>query len=573
MKGMRRTLPLVVAAVAWGCGSASDSGGGEVARQAPQVASSPHGVVVAAQPLAAEAGARMLEAGGNAADAAVAAAFAVSVVEPSMNSIGGRTQILIRLPDGSTAGIDATTQAPATYDPETAPQASYGYPTVGVPGAVAGLSKLLREHGTMSLAEVMAPAIELAEEGFRLLPGEAARHAAGAAQLAEFEGSRAHFLTEEGDARAAGTIFAQPDLAATLRAIAAGGEDVFYRGEIAERIAADMQARGGAVTAESLAAYEALDAPIVRGSYRGLELVGTDVPASGAVSIGILHILERFDMSALEDHAWAALIGTAMARAFEERLIARRDGLGDLSFMTDKEWAADIAAGIDIPGAIRLMAGSATVIPPETPVDADKVADWDAAGWGPQQGHTTHLSTADGDGMFVALTQTIGPNLGSRVATPGLGFLHAATLGGYLGYMQPGERARSSISPLMVLSDGEPLLVLGAAGGARIISAVVQAVVRVVDQGMSLPDALAAARVHPIDGGIAMETSPVIGWADEDMATVSSWGMLVQEQEREGAFGRIHGIWMDPETGEVLGAADPDWEGAAIVPVAEGNQR
>lgn len=550
-----RILPLALVAMAWGCGDVSDSGDGSVALQAPQVASSPNGVVVAAQPRAAEAGARMLEAGGNAADAAVAAAFAVSVVEPSMNSIGGRAQILVRLPDGTVAGIDATTQAPATYDPATAPQASYGYATVGVPGAVAGLARLLREHGTMSLDEVMAPAIELAAEGFVLLPGEAARHAGGAAQLAEFEGSRAHFLAGDGGPPAAGATFVQPDLAATLRAIAAGGEDAFYRGEIAARIAADMEARGGAVTAESLASYRALDASIVRGSYRGFELVATDIPASGAVSIGILHILEHFDMSALEDETWAALVGTAIARAFEERVVARQSGLGDLSFMTDREWASDIAAGIDVPGAVRHVAGSAAA-----------AADWDVTGWGPRQGHTTHLSTADGNGMFVALTQTIGPSLGSRVVTPGLGFLHAATLGGYLGRMEPGERARSSISPLMVLRDGQPVLVLGAAGGARIISAVVQAVVRVVDQGMSLPDALAAARVHPIAGGIAMETSPGTGWADEEVDMVESWGFAVQEQEREGAFGRIHGIRVHPETGEIVGTADPDWEGAAIVP-------
>ena len=552
----RALLMLAVGVAVWGCGVGDDGDPREGVEAPPQVASSPRGVVVAAQPLAAEAGAEILDAGGNAADAAVAAAFAVSVVEPSMNSIGGRTQILVRLPDGSVAGIDATTQAPATYDPETAPQASYGYPTVGVPGAVAGLARLLREHGTMSLEEVMAPAIALAEDGFVLLPGEAARHAAGAAQLAEFEGSRAHFLLEGDRARPAETIFVQPDLAATLRAIATGGEDAFYRGAIAERMAADMEANGGAVTTGSLAAYEALDAPIVRGSYRGYELVGTDVPAAGAVSIGILHILEHFDMASLEDESWAALVGTAIARAFEERTAARRNGLADLSFMTDKEWAGDIAAGIDVPGAQRQMAPAAVA----------STADWNASGWGPAQSHTTHLSTADGDGMYVALTQTIGPNLGSRVMTPGLGFLYAATLGGYLGYMEPGERARSSISPLMVLQDGEPVLVLGAAGGARIISAVVQAVLRVVDQGMSLPDALGAARVHPIDGGIQMETSPGIGWAAEDIAEVVSWGMEVEEVEREGAFGRIHGIWVHPGTGELVGVADPDWEGAAIVP-------
>lgn len=530
----------------WACGPADL---GEPAAL-PQVASSPDGVVAAAQPLAAEAGAQMLRAGGNAADAAVAAAFAVSVVEPSMNSIGGRTQILIRFPDGAFAGIDATTQAPATYDPETAQQASYGYPTVGIPGAVAGLTRLLGQHGTMSLEQVMAPAIELAENGFELLPGEARRQGAGAEQLAEFEGSRAHFLTSEGNTRDAGTVFAQPDLAATLRTIATGGADAFYRGPIAESIAADMESHGAPLTLQSLADYQAMDARIVRGTYRGFDLVGTDVPASGAVSIGILHILEHFDMASLDRDSWAGLVGTAVARAFEARAAVRGEDGGDLSFMTDKAWAAEIAAGIEVPGAVPQVA----------------LADWDDDAWGPSHGHTTHLSTADGDGMYVSLTQTIGPNLGSRVMTPGLGFLYAATLGGYLGHMEPGERARSSISPLMVLREGEPVLVLGAAGGARIISAVVQAVLRVVDQEMSLPDALAAARVHPIDGGIAMETSPGIGWTPEEVAEVQSWGMEVQAVAREGAFGRIHGIWVNGATGEITGVADPDWEGAVAVP-------
>lgn len=567
---------LLVAASAGGCAPQDDSAP-ETPPSAPKVAASRDGVVVAAQPLAAEAGARMLTEGGNAADAAVAAAFAVSVVEPSMNSIGGRTQILIRRPDGTVAGIDATTQAPSTYDPETAPQADYGYPTVGVPGAVAGLVRLLEEHGTMSLEQVMAPAIALAEDGFPLLPGEAVRHAMGAAQLAEFEGSSAHFL-QDGEPHPAGSVFVQPDLAETLRAIAVGGADAFYRGEIAQRIAADMEANGGAVTAESLARYRAEDARIVRGSYRGHELVGTHVPASGAVSIGILHVLENFDMAALDPDDWAALVGTAVAEVF-----ARREGLGgpDGEPTTDKAWAAEVAAQISLPGAelpraamgaernaVRLARKVHAAPGPHLADRAPPNHDWAGAVWGPASSHTTHLSTADGQGMYVALTQTIGPNLGSKVATPGLGFLYAATLGGYLGRMEPGERARSSISPLMVLRDGEPLLVLGAAGGARIVSAVVQAVLRVVDHGMSLPDALAAARVHPVEGGIAMETSPGIGWTAETVAEVQALGMDVQLVEREGAFGRIHGIWIDPETGQRVGVADPDWEGAAAVPSA-----
>lgn len=567
--GIRLLLGLAWAVSAAACGPPMPY---EI-QDAPQVASSPEGVVVAAQPLAAEAGARMLRAGGNAADAAVAAAFAVSVVEPSMNSIGGRTQILVRAPDGGFAGIDATTQAPSTYDAETAPQASYGYETVGVPGALAGLSRLLEEHGTLPLEDVMAPAIALAEHGFHLLPGEARRHAAAAPQLREFPGSRAHFLTPAGDAHPAGALFVQPALGATLRLIAAEGADAFYRGRIAERIAANVGDQGGAVTLQSLADYRAEDSRIVRGSYRGYDLVATDLPASGAVTIGILHVLERFDMAALDRPQWAALVGTAVAEVFVRTRSGGDDGR--TSQATDKAWAAEIAAEIDLPSLELPRAAAANGRLQRAPAP---LPEWTAArtwapvslaglpeAWTSEDSHTTHLSVADASGMYVSLTQTIGPNAGSKVATPGLGFLYAATLGGYLGHMEPGERASSSISPLMALRDGEPVLVLGAAGGSRIVSAVVQAVLRVVDHGMTLADALAAARVHPLDGGVALETSPEIGWGQDDVDAVRSWGFEVQAIERAGAFGRIHGIQIDPATGEMTGVADPDWEGAAIV--------
>ena len=568
----RQIVGTVVLLGVWACAEDSAPVPDEVYGDG-QVARSGGGMVVAAQPLAAEAGAQMLRRGGNAADAAVAAAFAVSVVEPSMNSIGGRTQILLRLPDGTVAGIDATTQAPSTYDPVTAPQASYGYPTVGVPGAVAGLTRLLREYGTLPLAEVMAPAIELAGRGFRLLPGEAARHAAGAAQLAEFDGSRTHFLTQSGESRKAGDLFLQPYLAATLTAIAGGGADAFYRGPIAERIVADMAAHGGAVTAESLAQYRALRRP-----GRARELPRPRTGGYGYPGLGrgdhrdpphpraLRHGCPRHgQLGGTGRHGRRTGVRGARGRPFgrgARPCLHDPEGLGGRDRGDHRRTRSgpqggrrnrgpghrgDEPAGLTRPRPGRGLRPIGTRVP-----------------WGPADSHTTHLSAADADGMYVSLTQTIGPNLGSRVATPGLGFLHAATLGGYLGRMEPGERARSSISPLMVLRDGEPVLVLGAAGGARIISAVVQAVLRVVDQGMSLPDALAAARVHPVDGGIAMETSPGIGWTADDVAEVQSWGMVVQEVEREGAFGRIHGIWVDPATGDVVGVADPDWEGAAV---------
>ena len=589
----------------WGCGETPLT---RVEPTTDQVARSNRGMVVAAQPLATAAGVEMLERGGNAADAAVAAAFAVSVVEPSMNSIGGRTQILVRTPEGDFHGIDATTQAPDTYDPDTAPQAGYGYPTVGVPGAVAGLTRLLAEHGTLPLATVMEPAIQYAAEGFTLLPGEAARQASAAGPLEESEGARLYYLKPDGSPYEAGERLVQSDLAMVLRRIASGGAAAFYRGEIAEAIAADIEGAGGHVTTASLASYSAEDARVVRGSYRGYELVGTFTPAAGAMTIGILQIIENFDMAEADEVTWAAVVGQALALGFEAARTHR--GPDAWQLLTSREWASEQAERVRLPVMAEATMGWKPATAPRFSAEPGGVpwlppGHWQpgvsrggaaAAAWVPadraaivprarsatgylagpdDQGHTTHLSTADAGGMAVALTQTIGPAMGSKIATPGLGFLYAATLGGYLGRLEPGERARSNISPLMVFGGGDPMLVLGAAGGARIVSAVVQAVCRVVDQGLSLPEALAAARLHPMQGsltspgresGFQMETSPGIGWSPDVLSELRELGFAVQEVPRAGAFGRIHGISYDAATSTWTGAADPDWEGSAAAP-------
>ena len=217
-------------------------------------------MVSAAQPLATWAGVRILEAGGNAADAAVAAAFAIAVVEPTMNSIGGRTQILVRLPSGEVRGIDATTQAPATYDPEQAPQASYGYAVIGVPGAVAGLVRLQEEYGTLPLERVMEPAIRFAREGFPVNSIVAGQLAAAADEASEFAGTRQYYLKPDGSPFAEGEIMVNEDLAATLTTISKREGEDFYRGEIARKMADDIQANGGAVTFQSLNEYRAEDA-------------------------------------------------------------------------------------------------------------------------------------------------------------------------------------------------------------------------------------------------------------------------------------------------------------------------
>ena len=518
-----------------------------------QTSRSNDGAVSSAHPLATEAGVRMLEMGGNAADAAVAAAFAIAVVEPTMNSIGGRNQILIRLPDGTVRGIDGTTQAPATYDPDTAPQADYGYAVIGVPGAAAGLLRLHAEFGSLPLATVMAPAIDYAENGYRVYPGEAAREGANAEHSAEFPGTAAIYLKADGTPRHAGDMLVQKDYANTLRKIAAGGRDVFYKGEIAQKIVADMKAHGGAVTLQSLADYRAEDSRVVRGSYRGYEIVGLDVPSAGVVSIQALQIMESFDPSSMTAAQWGAVKGQALGMAARELR-----GLGSdtaAARATSKAWAAGMADQIRAPAGARRAShpAGATPLPPLPPQPDDR-------------GHTTHLTAADGKGMFVALTQTLGPNMGSSVVTPGLGFLYASTLGGYLGHVEPGERARSSISPILVLKDGVPVLVLGAAGGGRIPPGVVQVISRVIDDHMTLADALAAPRVYMSGSRLEAETTPGSGWTAADVQEMRALGLEVRENPGVGAFSRVHAIQFDAATRTWVGGADPDWEGSAQAP-------
>jgi gamma-glutamyltranspeptidase/glutathione hydrolase len=541
-----------------------------------QAGRSQDGMVSTAHPLATDAGVRMLELGGNAADAAVAAGFAIAVVEPSMNSIGGRNQILVRTPDGAFHGIDGTTQAPWDYDPETAPQAAYGYAVIGIPGALAGLMKLHDEHGTLPRAAVMAPAIEYAERGFRVLPGEAARQASAADEALEFPGTAAAYYTLDGSPYRPGELLVQPDYASTLRKIVQGGREAFYEGEVARAMAADLAANGSTVGLEAIQGYEAEESRIVRGSYRGYELVGLDVPAAGVLAIEALQIMERFDADSMSEPEWFAVTAQALRIASRELR-----GLGTdtaAARATSKEWAARMAQEIAAPGRAPTVPGG----------EAGSAAGSVAAGSqragphaeGPRtapeaqpdlHGHTTHLSTADADGMVVSLTQTLGPTMGSKVVTPGLGFLYASTLGGYLSNITAGVRARSNICPFLVLRDGEVVLVLGAAGGGMIPPAVVHAVTRVIDFGMSLPEALAEPRVAGGGGGaFDAETSPDIGWTPDELDAMRALGIEVDPTPRSGAFGRVHGIQLDPEARTWIGAADPDWEGSARGPALVG---
>ena len=280
-----------------------------------KVESSNKGVVVTAHPLASRVGAEILAENGNAVDAAVAAAFALSVVEPSMSGIGGRAQILIYSPKTGFHGIDATTAAPSDYDYENAPKKRYGYPSIGIPGVVKGLTKALADHGSLKREVIMAPAIKIASKGHALIAGEAIRQSNVREQLLEFKGSRQHFLNADSSSRIPGQWVVQKELATVLQAISDEGPDVFYSGWIAEKIVEDNIANGGVLSMNAMKEYKALDAHLVKGDYRGNEITGLWIPSFGAITIEALQILEAYKTKIANNQDWGLAVNHSIARA------------------------------------------------------------------------------------------------------------------------------------------------------------------------------------------------------------------------------------------------------------------
>jgi len=519
-----------------------------------QVTRSTTGMVVSSKPLASRVGAEILAKGGNAVDAAVATAFALTVVEPSMSSIGGRSQILIRMADGTFHGVDGGTQVAASYDAARAPRASSnsrGYGTIGIPGTVAGLAYALAEYGTLPLAEVMAPAIALAQDGFLLTRGEAGRMASAARALREFEGSAMHFLKADGTPHQPGERFRQPHLAWTLEQIAKDGPAEFYKGEIAQRIDADMRSNGGFLTAADLAGYAALPVRVVHGSYRGHDLVGTYSPASGATLIQILQMLEETRHRApVESPEWISLVAQAIRVGYTDRGARLGTPEEKARTLTSREWARKRAAELRLPRPGR-----------------EEEAEAEAESWYPvhESSNTTHLSVADRNGGMVAITQSIGPNFGSLVSTPGLGFIYASTHGYLSG--RPGSRPSSSQAPFMVMKDGQPAFVMGAAGAARILTAQSIVLSRLIDGGQPLDVAMAAPRFHPqTQDRLELEDRAGTRWPDGTDRALTRLGFAVSTHSTPSYFARIHAIAYDPETGMWLGVADPRRDGAAIAP-------
>jgi gamma-glutamyltranspeptidase/glutathione hydrolase len=528
------------------------------------------GAAATAHPLATQTADEVYRRGGNSVDAAIAVSLVLSVVEPTMSGLGGRAQALVRLPSGAMVGYNGMTEIPDGFTPSPNMPES-GYTTVATPGLVAMLWKMHSVHGKLPFSELVQPAIEYAERGFVLLPGEAARHKSKQEKMRADPGMREHFLHgPSGDnvgvapeSTAAGDLLSQPVLAQTLSVIARGGADAFYRGDIARLISADMEKNGGFVSGQDLADYQVLPGRYIRLPYRDVVIHTLAAPAGGGLVVRALSILNLYDVSALSDASWALLVSQALGLSFDAMSSDYQERY--LELLTDPQWAKEARKSIRLPQLNQLAQADQSNRPDHTAY----VTDW----IGTPDAHTSHFVTADCSGQTVSVTQTLGPVFGANVATPELGFVYAATMGGYLrtGIQTPGDRPRTSIAPVIITRNDKVIAALGAAGGIRIPSAIVQTISRYIDQGKSLRAALAAPRIHPestindsnqrVVNLDAFDAEMSAGWTEQHLQAWDSAGFSVKPVTTRASFGRVHAV--EFRGAKLSAAADPDWEGTA----------
>lgn len=551
----------------------------DLAKYAPFVATGRQGMVVTAGDQASEAGVEMLRKGGNAVDAAVAASFAISVIRPQSTGIGGGGFFLLYLAKNKeTLAIDFRERAPLRATPAmflrddkaVAELSRNGPLAVAVPGLVAGLVEVQKKYGTMSLSEVMTPAIRLADEGFPIYPQLAEAIAYRAKLLGDSPTTRAIYFREDRPLRQ-GELLVQKDLAGTLREIAAQGKDAFYKGRVAKALVEEMHVRGGLITQEDLDNYQVLYRPPLLGTFRAAQIHAMPPPSSGGVLIlQMLNVLSGFPLQKIGFHTPKAmhLLAETMRLAFRDR--ARY--LGDPDFaqvptalLASESYAAGLRAKIDLAKA----APSEAV--PVTP--AGKI----------ESTSTTHLSVLDKEGNAVATTQTVNLFFGSGVMVPGTGVLLNDEMDdfsaqprnpnafGLLGEtdanaIAPRKTPLSSMSPTIVTRDGKVVLIAGSPGGSRIISATLQVLLNVLAYDMSLPEAMFAPRIHhqwfPDNLQIEVRKGSQPEGLVEALRQMGHQVTLVEDRgDGRTPFGNVQAIHVDVSSGVITGVSDPRGEG------------
>jgi gamma-glutamyltranspeptidase / glutathione hydrolase len=534
-----------------------------------QTARAERGMVVTGHPLATRAGLDVLRRGGNAVDAAVAAALVLGVVDGYNSGIGGGCVMMIRLANGRVLGIDGRETAPllagpgmflrdGRYDPTLS---QFGALSIATPGALMAYNYAAANFGTIPIRQHLLGAAILAENGFAIDAAYAKRLAESARELAVFSGSRAIFFRPDGTPLAAGEILRQRDLAATYRGIAQQGVEYFYAGPFAISTAQWMAANGGIMNAADLASYRVVPREPIWTTYRGRAVAGFPPPSSGGPAVGqVLNILENFDMKEVGTNSAALIhiVAEAMKLAFADRAF----WLGDPDYtavprgLISKKYAAQLA------GRIRLDR-TTPVLRQGTPPNI-----------GVSEGHTTHLCTADAAGNWVACTSTINTSFGSKVVIPGTGVLmnnqmddfaaqpgvpnYFGLIGSAANAIAPGKRPLTSMSPTFLMETNRPILALGAAGGPTIITQVLLAIINTVDFGMDLESALSQPRFHH-------------QWQPDELRLEAKIDdPIVQALEKRGhrisrveAIGAANAVGLSPERKAFVGVAEPRGYGQA----------
>ncbi len=477
---------------------------------AKQSATGSRGMVVTNHPLATSAGLELLAAGGNAIDAAIAALFTLTIVEPMMVGMLGGGMAHIRMADGRHTVMDGLSTVPGAARPDMYRPVSLtdaanldtegrenatGPKSVAVPGSLKAWCETLRRFGTLPLADVMEPAIRLAQRGFAVTPYLSECVAETATDLAN-DPDIARLLLPNGSPIKAGARLVQGDAAATLRAIAKDGPGLMHGGALGGLIADHLARVGGLVSRADLADFAVIEREAVRGAYRGYEIVGPPPPSSGGVHVlQMLNILEGYDLASLGFGSARSLhlVAEALKIAFADRAVATAD-----------------PAFVPVPVA-RLI-DKAYAAERRSLVDPEKAKSW-RAGVSPQESaNTTHVTVADAAGNVVATTQTINSLFGSRFIVPGTGLIPNNYMhlfdprSGRANSIAPGKRVTTSQAPLIALKNGKPAFALGLPGGLRIFGCAMQAVLNLIDHGMSLQEAVEAPRLWTQGGAVEVET-------------------------------------------------------------------
>ena len=530
------------------------------------------GMVGSTDEHASRAGLDILRKGGNAVDAAVAVGFALAVTHPAAGNLGGGGFMVIRLADGRETTVDYRERAPAGAHRDmyldasgnpVAERSMVGPLAAGVPGSVAGLSYAQRRYGKLPLATVMAPAVALARDGFEVSWALADSLSEAGDLLNRFPASARAFRRADGTPLQPGDRLVQADLARTLSLIAEQGPDAFYKGPVADLIAAEMARTGGLITKADLAAYEPRERPPVVGEYRGHRIVSMAPPSSGGIAlIQLLNILEPYPLAEYGHNSSRTihLVAEAARRVYADR----SEWLGDPDY-----FAVPTAGLVSRRYAEHLRAGiSENRATPSQQVRPGRPREFESS-------DTTHYSVVDVDGNAVSTTTTLNGSYGNGQVVTGAGFLlnnemddfsakpgtpnMFGLIGGEANAIAPGKRMLSSMTPTIVVKDGRTRLVLGSPGGSRIITTVLQVLLNVVDFRMTVQEAVDAPRFHHqwLPDAIRLEQR---GFPADVTMALEAMGHSLTDGPN---MGDVHAIMID-DAGLRLGASDPRLDGRTV---------